>query len=105
LSWINLSDQTTSVTAVFYPSSGASFLITKRLQPYRRAGLDANQLSSVADGLYSVVITSNHPIVAALTQYRFAPARGAGETGVLAGGAPRGALPGAIIPSGGQSTV
>jgi cyclophilin family peptidyl-prolyl cis-trans isomerase len=105
LLWLNLVDQPTDVTAFFYPESGAPFVITKTVQPYRRGGLDVNQLAAVPAGLYSVHITSTHPIVASLSQYRFAPARAATESGVIAGGSSVGVLPAAQIPNAGQSTI
>lgn len=103
--WVNLSDQNATITATFYPEAGSPFTITKVVRPYRRAGLDAGQLPAVPDGLYSVRITSTYPIVAGLSQYRLLPARASYETGQISGATTQGVLPGANIPSVGQSTV
>ena len=103
--WLNLSDHDASVTATFYPEAGSPFTLTQTVRPYRRAGLDAGALPGVPDGLYSVKITSTQPIVAGLTQYRILPARSSFETGQVAGFSTQGVLPGAVIPTVGQSTV
>lgn len=105
LTFLNLSDQPAQVTAVFYAENGTSFLITKNVDAYRRGGLDVNQLVPVPDGLYSVRVVSSQPIVAALSQYRAAPSRASMETGQIAGGATQGLLPGAIVPTSGQSII
>jgi hypothetical protein len=102
---MNLTDQPATISATFYSDTGTPFSITQTLSPFRRGGLDVNQLPLVPSGLYSVHVTSNQPIVAALSQYRVAPGRGDTEAGVVAGGSLRGVLPGAMIPGGGQSTV
>lgn len=105
LTWLNLSDQENTVTATFYAANGSTFSISKTLQPYRRGGLNVNQLISVPDGLYSVRITSTQPIVAVQSQYRIAPARGAVDNGVIGGGSTQGVLVAASIPSSGQSIL
>jgi cyclophilin family peptidyl-prolyl cis-trans isomerase len=105
VTWINMTDQDVSVTLVFQADNGTSFLITKVTHAFRRGGLDVNQLPNVASGLYSVSISADGAIAAALSQYRLAPARGATETGVVAGGATRGVLTGAIVPTNGQSII
>src|SRR5438067_8290212 len=99
---MNLSDQPTDVNVIFYPDTGSPFFISKTVQPFRRGGLDVGQLPSIPDGLYSIQIASTHPIVAALSQYRFAPARAATETGVVGAGSTRGVIPGATIATVGQ---
>lgn len=105
LTYQNLSDLPVSVTAVFTAENGSSFLITKIVAPYRRGGLDVNQLPSVPAGVYSVTITSNGPIVSALSQFRAAPGRAATATGQVGGPSTQGVLPAAIIPLSGQSVI
>lgn len=105
ITYQNLSDQTASVTAVFYSENGTTFLITKTLEPYRRGGLDVMQLPAVTNGLYSVRLLSDQPIVSALSQYRAAPGRAATQTGQVGGAAAEGILPAAIIPTTGQSIL
>jgi peptidyl-prolyl cis-trans isomerase A (cyclophilin A) len=103
--WENLSDQPTHVNLLFFPDGGTPFYIGKTVQPYRRGGLDINQLPGVADGRFSIQMTSDHPIVAALSQYSINPGHASTETGVVAGGATQGVIPGAYIATGGQSIV
>ena len=103
--WENLSEVANTVTLTFYPEGGSPLVMAKTTQPYRRGGLDIQQLTAVPDGPFSVVITSTQPIVAALSQYRAAPARASMELGVIAGGNTEGILPGAYIASVGQSTL
>lgn len=105
LTYQNLTDQPASITAIFTPESGAPFAITKIVQPYRRGGLNVNQLAGVPDGVYSVRLTSNNAIVAALSQFRAAPGRAATQTGQVGGASSQGVLPAAIIPIAGQSIV
>jgi cyclophilin family peptidyl-prolyl cis-trans isomerase len=103
--WENLSNVANTVTLTFYPDGGNPIVISKTTQPYRRGGLDIQLLSAVPDGLYSIHITSTRPMVAALSQYRSAPARASIELGVIAGGNTEGILPGAYVSSVGQATL
>ena len=103
--YLNLSDQDANVTVTFFPEAGTAFTLTKVVRPYRRGGLDAGQLPSVPDGLYSIRITSDQPVVANLSQYRTVPSRASFETGQIAGFSTQGVLPGVIIPTVGQSVV
>ncbi|MFN0131813.1 MAG: peptidylprolyl isomerase [Phycisphaerales bacterium] len=101
----NLTGQNVSITATFYSETGSSFAISKTLEAYRRGGLNINSLTNVPDGLYSVRVVSNQPIVAALSQYRAFPARASTELGQFGGGSFQGILPGAIITASGQATI
>lgn len=103
--WENLSSVANTVTLTFYPEGGTPFVISKTTQPYRRGGLDIAQLASIPDGPFSVTMTSAQPIVAALSQYRAAPARASIELGSIAGGNSEGILPSAYIAAVGQATL
>jgi cyclophilin family peptidyl-prolyl cis-trans isomerase len=103
--YMNLTGQTANVTVTFYPEAGTPFTLVKAVEPLRRAGLDAGQILSIPDGLFSISITSDQPVVAALTQFRFAPARASTETGQITGLTLQGVAPGVTIPSVGQTTV
>lgn len=105
LTFLNISDEDSTITATFYPEAGSPYTISKNVRPFRRVGLDASQLPLVPDGLYSVRITSTRPIVSGLTQYRFFPARASSQVGQVNGFSTEGVLPGVIIPSVGQTTV
>lgn len=105
LVWENLSSTANTVTVTFFPEGLPSWTIVKTTQPFRRGGLNIAQLLSVPDGIFSIQITSSGPIVAALSQYRAAPARASLELGVVTGGNTEGILPGAYIASTGQATI
>jgi cyclophilin family peptidyl-prolyl cis-trans isomerase len=105
LIWQNMSNQSATVTTTFYPEVGSPYTLTRTLKPYTRGGYDVGQLVSVPSGLYSVRVTSTQPIAAVLSQYRASPARASTQTGVVAGESTQGVLPGASIPSAGQSLV
>ncbi len=105
LLWENVAAESATVTATFYSETGQEFSITKALDPLRRGGLNLNELTGLPAGLFSVRVSSTQPIVAALSQYRAAPGRASTELGMIEGGAPEGVLPGAVIPSDGQSLI
>jgi cyclophilin family peptidyl-prolyl cis-trans isomerase len=105
LVWQNPNDEEASVTVTFYPETGTPVSLVKTVAPYRRGGLNVGQILSLPDGVYSVKVESTMPIVAALSQYRSAPARASTETGVFDAAASRGILAGASIPTIGQSTL
>lgn len=105
LVWQNMSDQTATVTTTFYPEVGAAYTLTRSLKPYGRGGFDVGQITPIPSGLYSVRVSSNQPIAAVLSQYRSSPARASTQTGMVAGESTTGVLPGASIPSVGQSLV
>jgi cyclophilin family peptidyl-prolyl cis-trans isomerase len=106
LTWTNLAGTQAFITATFYGGGGApTHTISVLTAAYRRGGLNVGDMAAVPDGLYSVILTSTQPIVAGLSQYRAAPARASLETGQLGGAATDGVLPGALIPSDGQSLI
>lgn len=99
LVWMNLSDQTAALTINFILENGQTHELIQQLEPLRRGGLNLAQLPDIPAGAYSVEITSNQPIVAALSQYRANPGRAAIEGGTAGGPATEGVLPGAVIPN------
>jgi peptidyl-prolyl cis-trans isomerase A (cyclophilin A) len=105
LLWESLSGETATVTATFYSDTGQTFIISKSLEPFRRGGLSISEINGVPTGLFSVRVVSTQPLIATMSQYRSAPGRASMEQGMLEGGATKGLLPGAIIPSDGQALL
>ncbi|MEX2218960.1 MAG: peptidylprolyl isomerase [Phycisphaerales bacterium] len=105
LVWQNLSGEAATVNILFFPEGGTPFFIAHTTEPFRRGGLDINQLPSVPDGPFSVEVHSTRPVVMALSQYAVAPADATTQTGTMGLGASEGVLPGAMIPTGGQSIL
>jgi cyclophilin family peptidyl-prolyl cis-trans isomerase len=103
--WQNLSDQPASLTITFTSETGAVHTSSQTLEAFRRGGLNVGAIAAIPNGAYSVRITSDQPIVAALSQYRAAPGRAAIETGTVGGPALEGVLPGAIVTSDGQAII
>jgi cyclophilin family peptidyl-prolyl cis-trans isomerase len=106
LVWESLSGEAATLTVTFhYGEAGQSITINQTLQPFRRGGLDLNQVTGLPAGTFSVQVSSTEPIVAALSQYRAAPSRASTEMGMVEGGALYGVMPGAMIPGDGQSLI
>jgi len=108
IEWENLSGDVASVTVFIspvFPDTWAPVSVTKSLQPYRRGGLDISQIANVPEGLLTLRLVSDKPVVAALSQYRAAPARASIELGVPGLGNIEGILPAAFISSSGQAVI
>jgi cyclophilin family peptidyl-prolyl cis-trans isomerase len=105
LVWQNLSDQNATLTVTFTSETGSVHTLVQRVEASRRGGLNVGALPEVPAGAYSVRITSNQPIVAALSQYRAAPGRAAIETGAVDSASTQGVLPGAIVTATGESII
>lgn len=117
----NISNQTTTVRVIFYTNAG-SFSSSKTIEAQRRGGLNINQISPPSDapqlvkdawaaGLpFSMLVTSDQPIIAASSQYfsqTASPAQklGSSAAGTVGGALSAGFLAAARIPTGGQSVV
>jgi cyclophilin family peptidyl-prolyl cis-trans isomerase len=105
LVWESLSGQSAVVTVTFTTETGQSFSFDKTLEPFRRGGLNLNDVTGLPTGLFSVKVSSTRPIVASLSQYRAAPGRASTELGMLEGGASEAVLPAGMIPTDGQSLL
>lgn len=80
--WQNTTDQTATVTLTFiYDSSSGVSPVTLSFptSALRRGGLNINQLPQLPNGKFSVVLTSDQPIVAALTHFNNAATSSPGE--------------------------
>ncbi len=107
LTWVNLSDQSATITVEFLTPSGEQ-TFTRTLAGYRRGGLEVFSLG-LPEGILSARITSTQPIVASLADWDL-PGNGAttttaytpgvGMVGVSGGGSLNGVLAGArIVPT------
>lgn len=102
----NLSLETANLTIQFWSQTSATpRVFTKALGPLRRGGLNLSQLEGLPEGRFSISITSNQPIVAALSEYESAAdvEQAATTNGVVGGPAMEGILAGVRIPSGSSS--
>lgn len=108
--WQSLSDLPATVNVKFIATDGSSQTVTFALEAFRRGGMDVASTASIADGRYSVEITSNRPIIAALTHYNTNDTLGKGgatQIGQTGDGAAAGVLPGGGVTTTGtgQDTV
>jgi cyclophilin family peptidyl-prolyl cis-trans isomerase len=97
LVWQNTTDQAATVTLRFYKADGSAPIeMTMTTEAFRRNGLNINTTDALASGAtYAVQITSDQPIVAAVTQYKTTGADRGGATmlGVPGSAQTRGVLP------------
>ena len=94
--WQNTTDVAATVTLTFYLESGAApITVMATTEAFRRGGLAIANVSQLVDGNYSVQITSNQPLVAAVTHYKTTGADkgGATQLGITGMGFGRGVLP------------
>jgi cyclophilin family peptidyl-prolyl cis-trans isomerase len=94
--WENTSDVTAMLTVKFFQEGGATPIeVMVSTEAFRRGGLAIANLTQLTDGNYSVQITSDQPIVAAVTHYKTTGADkgGATQLGITGMGGPRGVLP------------
>lgn len=100
----NLTDQITTVNVLLTSTNGFSQMIQVGLKPSRRGGIDVGSLAGFPDGAYSVKVTSNRPIVAALSEYKTGAAiEGNTALGTINGASTEGYLGAARVPSSGTS--
>ena len=94
--WENTSDVPANLTLTFYKTNGsAPIVVTASTEAFRRGGLAIANTTQLVDGLYAVQITSDQPIVAALTHYKTTGADkgGATQLGITGTGAAKAVLP------------
>jgi cyclophilin family peptidyl-prolyl cis-trans isomerase len=109
--WQSLSDLPATVNVKFVATDGATLTTTFSLEAFRRGGMDVSNYAQLADGRYSVEITSDRPIVAALTHYNTSNTLAKGgstQIGETGNGASAGVLPGGEVKtsvSGSDTTV
>ena len=109
--WQNLSDTAVNVAVKFVATDGTSQTVNFSAEAFRRGGLALASLNTIADGRYSVEITSDQPIIAALTQYDTTSTLskgGATEVGITGNGARAAVLPQATVltsTTGGNTTT
>lgn len=103
--WANTSDQPATLTLKFFLEGGGTPIeITRTTEAFRRGGLAINNVTELANGNYSLQITSDQPIVAALTHYKTTGVDkgGSTETGITGMGGTRGVL--ALANNGGAAS-
>ncbi len=92
--WQNTSDTDTTVSIQFFFETGAPVVITRTAEAFRRGGLSISEIPALPDGAMSVIITSDEPIVAAVTHFdNSGDKAGSTALGVTGDGLPRGILP------------
>jgi cyclophilin family peptidyl-prolyl cis-trans isomerase len=96
--WDNVGETPATLTLTFIPDhsvGGANIVVNASVEAFRRGGLAIANTASIPDGLYSLQITSDHPIVAAITHYKTTGADkgGATQLGITGTGADKGVLP------------
>ncbi|MBX3358797.1 MAG: LEPR-XLL domain-containing protein [Phycisphaeraceae bacterium] len=93
LVYYNTSDERAHITLTFIPESGENIVLHDVLGALRRGGLNIDATRSIPEGIYAVTITSDQPIVAALTHYDISMRRGFGVLGAANGGGLAGLIP------------
>lgn len=103
----NLTDVTANVNILLTNDNGTTKFVFLPLKAARRGGVSVGDLTDFADGNYSVLITSNQPIVAAISQYKTGGGQNLtdGDTalGTINGGSTEGYLAAAQVPASGSS--
>lgn len=103
--WSNATESPAAVTISFHPSGGGMpIVISTTTEAFRRGGVSVGDAPQLADGDYSVQITSDVPLVAALSHYKTAGADKGGSTqlAIPGSGATSGVLP--LASSGGTGS-
>jgi cyclophilin family peptidyl-prolyl cis-trans isomerase len=109
--WQNLSDVSANITARFISIDGTVQTLNFTTEAFRRGGLSLQATPAIADGRYSLEITADRPIIAALTQYDTTTTLSRGgstQIGITGDGARRAVLPQATVltsTSGSTTTV
>ncbi|MBC7833635.1 MAG: peptidylprolyl isomerase [Phycisphaerales bacterium] len=69
LVWQNMNDVAANVTITFFFETNLPVATSVRTEMNRRGGLNIDQLGTLPDGVSSIQITSDQPIVAAITHF------------------------------------
>lgn len=94
--WQNTSDVTANLMLKFFKTDGSAPIeIMVTTEAFRRGGLAIANTAQLADGTYSLQITSDQAMVAAVTHYKTTGADkgGATQLGISGAGASKGLLP------------
>lgn len=67
--WQNTSDTDVTVTVQFFFENSSPITITRATEAFRRGGLAINDIPALPNGRMSAVVTSDQPLVAALTHF------------------------------------
>jgi hypothetical protein len=81
----NPNNQEAHVTLTAFTESGQVVSVTKSIDALRRGGWNLHRALDVSEGLYGIRVTSDIPIVAALTHYDITEQRGYGSLGQTGG--------------------
>lgn len=81
----NPNNQEAHITLTAFTESGQVVSVTKSIDALRRGGWNLNRALDVSEGLYGIRVTSDIPIVAALTHYDITEHRGYGSLGQTGG--------------------
>lgn len=91
--WSSTAETPAAITLTFHPDGGGTpIVINTDTEAFRRGGVSIGDASQLSDGGYSLQVTSDVPIVVALTHYKTAGADKGGSTQL--------AIPGPAKPSG-----
>jgi peptidyl-prolyl cis-trans isomerase A (cyclophilin A) len=115
VTWQNLTGEEVGLNIFIRYEDGTVVQLGRRIEPFRRGGLNIQDIPALPAGRFSVQINASNPIVAAISQYHLGPSAtttfgtmssGVMRSGVEGGaGAPSGIIAGAILPTGGEAFV
>lgn len=94
--WDNTADVPVTVTLTFFKTDGSTpIVITRTTEAFRRGGISIKDTTELVAGSFGLQITSDQPIVAALTHYKTTGADkgGATQLAIAGNGGSRGVLP------------
>ncbi len=103
--WSNATESPAAVTLTFHPSDGGTpIVISATTEAFRRGGISVGDVPLLADGGYSLQITSDVPLTAAISHYKTSGPDEGGSTSLAipGSGAPSGVLP--LASSGGSGS-
>lgn len=105
--WQNTTDQMATITAKFIFNGAAAQTFTFTTEAFRRGGLSIADFPTVPDGTFSLELTSDRPIIAALTHYKTSGTDKGGSTGtgITGLGATSAVLPVANVGASGSTTT
>lgn len=108
LLFMNTTDQVIKIDSTFYPLAGsglAPVTITQEVQPFRRSGLNLNNVPELAVGEYGVRVTADANIVACLSHYDRDNRAAAGFAGVPNAGSTGGTIPNGLLGIGSEQEI
>lgn len=108
LLFMNTTDQVIKIESTFYPLGGSGLTpvtITQEVQPFRRSGLNLNNVPELAAGGYGVRIAADANIVASVSHYDRDNRAAAGFTGVPNAGSTGGTIPNGLLGIGSEEEI